>query len=132
VQVLAALPPAMLSFHVTGGRCAGPLLVDRGKGLAAVGSVFASTRTLPGLFLAREAGKKKHDRKRMSLDCSVEELCVQVVAALGQLPPSTPPEKVPQHKHAACLNSGKACTWHVVRAKRARRWFSAARPRTRW
>jgi len=37
VQVLAALPAPMLAFHVTGGHCAGPLLVERGSGLAAVG-----------------------------------------------------------------------------------------------
>jgi hypothetical protein len=39
MQVLAALPPSMLAFHVTGGHCAGPLLVERGSGLAAVGSM---------------------------------------------------------------------------------------------
>lgn len=51
--MLAALPPAMLAFHVTGGRCAGPLLVERGKGLAAVGLVLPCLSRLQASFHPR-------------------------------------------------------------------------------
>ena len=72
----------MLAFHVTGGRCSGPLLVERGGGIAAVRGLEGDAKVC--WFWWWQARMLVYSRILLT---------IQVVAALGMLPPSTPPEK---------------------------------------